>query len=346
MRIAGVATALPSRKVDNSDVLELVREHSAAGFQGDLGAALRQVEFWLAYSGSRSRRWTAAGERPIELLAEAADSALRSAELRRDQIDVLVYTGVCRGFLEPGSAHHAAAAIGLPRAQCFDVLEACMSWTRATQLVQALFTTGACRTAMIVNAEFNAREGGPVNPGAFALPHTDALTWTFPALTIGEAATATVLTADDGEPWRFAFRSRPDLAELCNIPLPWYADLCLPSDRVAPNGPLRFASYGFEMHEHARAETLRVLEQLGPPADPAALFTHTSSSRWWGDLADEVGLGEQLRGVFGETGNVVSASIPAALSSTLDQGRLARGDRAVGWVGSAGMSFCAFTFTY
>lgn len=347
MRIAAISAALPSRRVTNDDVLGMIREHSTGVIDGDLDDALRQVGFWLAYSGSDCRRWSTEDERPIDLVVGAAEKALAEADLERESVDVIIYTGVGRGFLEPGGAYHVAAALGLGRAQCFDVLDACMSWTRALQLVQGLFSSGACRTALIVNAEFNMRSTGPVYPEVFALPSVEAISWSFPAFTIGEAATATVLTAEEHEPWVFEFSSRPDLADLCNVPLPGYADFCTPTGKIAKNGVQRFTSYGSELHENARDEARKVFERLdGAQDDAVAVFTHASSKRWWQEMADGVGLGDRIFHVFQDTGNVVSASVPTAIATAVGEGRLRRGDRALGWVGSAGMSFGTFSFVY
>ncbi|MYT34468.1 3-oxoacyl-ACP reductase, partial [Streptomyces sp. SID8354] len=56
------------------------------------------------------------------------------------------------------------------------------------------------------------------------------------------------------------------------------------------------------------------------------------------------GLGQVIHHVYDRIGNVVSASVPAAIESAISAGHLRPGQRAVGWVGSAGMSFGAFTF--
>ncbi|QIS11297.1 3-oxoacyl-[acyl-carrier-protein] synthase III C-terminal domain-containing protein [Nocardia arthritidis] len=345
MRLRSVAAGLPSRVVGNTDITELIAAHSTGCFDGDLDAALRTVDYYLRYAGSERRRWLDAGERPIDLLRKAANSALAQADLSVDQIDLLIYTGIGRGFIEPGGAYHSAAAIGLRNAHCFDVLDACMSWTRAVQITESLFRTGQFRHAMIVNAEFNLRAGGVVFPHLFRIERLAALESTFPAYTLGEAATATVLSAEDNEPWEFRFISRPDLAPLCNVTLDGYDGYCDPSDKLARNGVGIFTSFGFEMHEAGAGEALAVFEQLAPPTDEvAALFTHASSKRYWQTMADKVGLGSVIQHIYHETGNVVSASVPAAIASALAAGRLQTGRRAVGWVGSAGMSFGAFSF--
>ncbi|WP_028478668.1 3-oxoacyl-[acyl-carrier-protein] synthase III C-terminal domain-containing protein [Nocardia sp. CNY236] len=347
MRIRSAAATLPSRTVTNTDITDLIAKHSAETFTGDLDDTLRKVEYYLRYSGSDSRQWLDEGERPIELLRSAAGVALTRAELRPRDIDLLIYTGIGRGFIEPGGAYHSAAAIGLENAHCFDILDACMSWTRAVQVTEALFRTGQFSNALIVNAECNLRSGGVVFPHLFRIPQLDALESIFPAYTLGEAASATVLSAEDNEPWEFRFASRPDLAPLCNVTLDGYEGYCDPSDKLAANGVGFFTSYGFEMHEAGTAEAHTVFEQLAVPTDEvAAVFTHASSKRYWQSMADTVGLGKVIHHVYDRTGNIVSASVPTAIASAYEHGALRRGDRAVGWVGSAGMSFGAFSFVF
>ena len=50
--------------------------------------------------------------------------------------------------------------------------------------------------------------------------------------------------------------------------------------------------------------------------------------------------------VFPRYGNIVSASIPTAISMAHQQGLLNRGDRAILIPASAGMSFAVVQFTY
>lgn len=345
MKLRSIAAGLPSRTVSNADIIGMIDEHSRDGFEGDLPAALHTIDNYLRYSGSQQRCWLAEGERPIELLRGAAVSALAQAEMEPGEIDLLIYTGVGRGFIEPAGAYHAAAALGLANAHCFDILDACMSWTRAVQLAEALLGAKGYRAAMIVNAEFSLRSGGVVFPHLFRLPRLAALESMFPAYTLGEAATATILTAEEHEPWEFRFASRPDLAPLCNVPLGGYDGFCEPSARLAANGVGYFTSFGSDLLEYGSAEVLAVFERLEVDTDAVtALFTHASSKRDWQMMADKVGLGSKIHHVYHRTGNIVSASVPAAIASAIGAGALTRGDRAVGWVGSAGMSFAAFSF--
>ncbi len=50
--------------------------------------------------------------------------------------------------------------------------------------------------------------------------------------------------------------------------------------------------------------------------------------------------------IYQETGNLVSASIPAAIAMSCSDNSLKRGDNVIFWVGSAGMSFNVTNFNY
>jgi 3-oxoacyl-[acyl-carrier-protein] synthase III len=347
MKMASVKAALPSRKVSNDDIVALIEQHSRSTFSGNLGDALHKIRFYLGYAGSDVRHWLGETETPLQLLRRATDEALEEAGLRKDDVDLLIYTGIGRGFIEPGGAYHTAAALDIKRAHCFDVLDACMSWTRALHVVSSFFQAKTYKTALLVNAEFNMCDGGAVYPAVFKLPDLASIEWSFPAYTLGEAASAAVLTADSDDRWSFAFSSRPDLADLCNVPLPGYQGYCRPSDRVARNGVGRFTSFGFDLHLQGNPEAIDVFRRLDVPTrEIEAVFTHASSKREWDNMAESVGIRDRLWHTYPYSGNVVSASIPVGIASAVAAGRVKRGDRVAGWVGSAGMSFGAFSFVY
>lgn len=348
MRIEGISAVFPSRKLTNNDLVELIRVNSEGKFDGDLSSALLIIRRLLAYSGAEQRYWLGHDERPIDLILQAANGALAKASIEADEIELLIFVGVDRGFNEPGNSYFVANALKMVGVHCFDLLDACMSWSRALHIIDSLFRAGAYRSAMIVNGEFNqTHKGGPTYPKTFSLRDPKQIEWTWPGYTVGEAATATVLTNKPNEDWTFSFSSRNDLADLCSIPTEGYEDYCLMSDRIGRNGFGSFTSFGKKMHEAGTLEVRKVFEKLGAPiTEIRAIFPHASSKRSWDEAARPLGFEHLLYHIYPKYGNLVSASIPAALARAIEAGAFKRGDKGVGWLGSTGMSFAAYSFVY
>jgi acyl-CoA:acyl-CoA alkyltransferase len=341
MIIEAVAASFPTRRVTNDEVVELVRQYSS-GFEGDLEKMLRIVRTLLDRSGLVTRNWRAPGERPIDHLAAAVGDALAESGLQPDAIDLLVYVGIGGGFREPGNSYMVAKTLGMTRAQCFDIVDACMSWTRALSLVDSLFKTGKFRNAMVVNAEFNlshARAGFPQN--------LEQVNYLLPAYTIGEAATATLLLPDRPENFSIAFHSRPELADLCMIPTAGYQGFYEVDEVVAALGEGRFTARGTELHDWLAAEMPVLIRAAGAyPEQSDVVFTHSSSTPAWTGVGRQYGFAEKIFHIYPQTGNVVSASIPAAMALARKAGKLSRGDQVMCLMGSAGMCFALGKFVF
>lgn len=357
MRIEGIAAAFPSRVVTNDDILDMIAIESKDSFHGDLkqSKALQRVRQLLNYSGIKYRRWSYSDETPIQLLAEAISNAVAEGGCRLADIDLLVYTGVGGGFCEPGNSYMVAHALGMKYAQCFDIKDACNSWSRALQLIHHTFQVDrSVSRALVVNAEFNMYPGGPGVPGLFRLQHAGQIDSCFPAYTIGEAATATLLVKDPTSEWEFHFASRTDLADLCVIPESNYRGYCVlglegqhdnSGERIGRNGAYQFTSFGSELSAHGTAAAIDVFRRLTvAPSSIGKIFPHASSKRDWDNAADILGVRELLFHIYPDYGNVVSASVPAGIALAKRKGEIRPGDSLVAWVGSAGMSFSSCSF--
>jgi 3-oxoacyl-[acyl-carrier-protein] synthase III len=343
MIIESVAASLPERVVCNEEVVDLIRFNSKR-FDGDLRRATRIVHTLLDRSGLITRHWQSQGEKPFDHLAQAISSAMHGSSLRYADVDLLIYVGV-GSFRERVNSYMVAKVLGFLKAECFDLMDACMSWTRAIHLVDSLFKTRRYRNALIVNAEFNMTSGGPLFPANFSLESAAQLDHVLPSYTIGEAATATLLRPDLWDNFKIAFRSKPELADLCTIPDPGFEQFCRLTDATGKLGVGRFTALGAELHHHLDQEIPHLLSSAGVKVDEADIvFTHTSSSADWHRAGAKNGFAEKIYHMYPYTGNVVSASIPAALAEARKEGRLETGDRAMFLMGSAGMSFAACTF--
>lgn len=347
MRILSVKLASPSRQVSNQDLLTLLQEHSQDTYSGDLQIALDRVERLLNYSGAESRHWLDGNETPLDLIGRAVGEALHEAALQPNEVDLMIYAGVDRGFLEPANAYFVAQALNLDRVHCFDVLDACNGWSRALLLVHSLFKSGIYRTAMIINSEFNMFAGGTIYPKLFRLGQLEQLEYSFAGYTLGEAAAVTLLDCQQGHDWEFRFLSRPDLADLCSVPETGYQRYSRPSERTGRNGERTFYSFGRELFGEGAQELIQLVSELNTDLEEIKIiFPHAASKRAWLQGAEQLGLQHLLYHIYPQYGNLVSASIPAGMALAVEDGSLARGDRFLAVVGSAGMSFSAITGVY
>lgn len=347
MRIASVALQHPTRVVTNEQIVALLETCSNGVEPRTLRKYQRLVRGLLKRTGSVTRyvRDEQRGERASDFVKQAMLEALQRAEMGPADIDLLIYCGVGKGFLEPANAYFYAQAAGLT-CSCFDVSDACMSWMRALEICYRFLRARTHRTAMVVNGEFNYKEHG--YPANFAVKSIEQLEYTFPTYTIGEAATATIVTASDAE-WRFDYHTVPELCGLCNIPLEGYQDFVEPSERIALNGVNNFVAYGHDLFARAEQYLMPLIRRtVGDLNGPDIYFPHAASSVAYLRAGRAAGVknGKVYSAVFPRLGNLVSASMPAAMVLAEAEGRLKRGDRVALVPASAGMVFGVGQFTY
>lgn len=326
MKISSVAYSVPSWKVDNSELLAFIDKENPQVSAFKKKPYLKIVEKLLAQTGAVTRHWrdSRLDEKASDLILDAIEKSLSQANLVAADIDLLIYCGVGRGFLEPASAYFYANAAGMRTANCFDIIDACMSWIRSTQVAQLMMNSGDFKRVMVINGEFHL--GFHDN---WAIRGIRALSYSFPMYTIGEAATATILEPG-GEDWTFAYSSKPEFSDLCTIPLPSHENFVEPSDKIGHNGIHRFVSYGKEMFQEGVTCLGELIQETIPDAEQNVLyFPHAPSKKVYEEEMPKYGIPAEKMylDVYPEFGNLVSASIPVGLSKASADGQIKRGDR-------------------
>lgn len=347
MKIEQQSIALPSRVVGNDDVVALIGEQTrrAGKFEGDLPQTLDMIAAILKRSGAEKRHWLAPDESPLDLIEAACLKAMKG--LRPKDIELLIYASVCGELFEPATANLVAHRIGLGRVECFDLKEACDGWMKAVKIASSFIEAGIYRRVMVVNGECTMVPGCAVFPELFALRSADQLEWRFPGFTVGEAATATILGPDPANRWSFTNETRNDLFDLCTITFPWHRRDPSVSTKIARDGNGLFTSYGAELRRHGLPAMVELFERSG--IDRSAvdiLFTHASSKSDWAEAARRMGLGHKIYDIYASTGNLVSASVPAAMALAEEDDSLKHGMQVAVCVASAGMSFSTASFRF
>jgi 3-oxoacyl-[acyl-carrier-protein] synthase III len=220
-----------------------------------------------------------------------------------------------------------------------------MSWIRALEISYEFFKSGRYHHILVVNGEFNSHHGFPDN---FNIKNLRQLEYTFPTYTIGEAASATILSSSN-QKWEFAFKSLPELSDLCTIPLAQYDNFVEPTHRMGHNGLHNFVAYGREMFDAARRYLAPLVKDLvGDLNKPDIYFPHAASDAAYLAASKNISLPlhKMFANVFPAYGNIVSASIPMGMHMAIKEGRLQRGHKVVFCPASAGMVYSVVQFEF
>jgi 3-oxoacyl-[acyl-carrier-protein] synthase III len=338
LQIQGIALSAPSLSMSNGDLLDEIRRRNSERKPEEVERYCARVGRFLVQTGAATRfvRDRKSGETALSLMLRAAREALDQAGLKPVDIDLVIFCGIGRGFIEPANAAFFCRALGVA-CDNFDVSEACMSWVRSLHIAYNYLGAGAYRRIMIVNGEFNVSEER--FNAAFNGIDAQSLRYSFPAFTIGEAASAAVLTAS-AEPWSFMFRYAPDSAPLCSIPLAEFAEFSEADPRIGLNGIDRLTSFGGELMANGVAALIEVAEEEDLAAEGYDLWIpHAASGSLCEVAAKRLNLGSRLYGkVFPRYGNLASASVPAGIVMAREEGAIGRGDRLLLCPASAGTS--------
>jgi 3-oxoacyl-[acyl-carrier-protein] synthase III len=345
MRIAVVERALPSRRVTNAWILEELRRRNHGRLAPEVVEQLvTRVERGLSTAGTDVRYHLDDGESAFDLVAKATRGALARAGLAPTDVDLLIYTGVGRGWIEPAMMNPVQRELGLVNATGFDLMDACASWLRAVHVAHTFLRAGVYRRAVVVNCEtgiFRQHANWEFDTVA-DLEHR------FAAFTIGEAATATVLTDDTpDDDFYFTFKTFGEHFARCIIPLAGARDYLptRPDPRLVGGRFFALSTELFIAVTDLIVTTWRADPRLtGGRYDVA--FGHEASEKLSADITKQCGVHDVYFPTHARFGNTVSASIPLAMSVAEEEGRLRRGDRVVILVGSAGISVGFATFRY
>jgi 3-oxoacyl-[acyl-carrier-protein] synthase-3 len=109
-------------------------------------------------TGISERRWWEPGYPLSQGAAAAAKKALAAADITADEIDVLIYAGVCRENFEPATACAVAHELKVnPDAAVFDLSNACLGVLNGVVDIANRIELGHARAGLVVSAE-TARE--------------------------------------------------------------------------------------------------------------------------------------------------------------------------------------------
>jgi len=346
-RIAGVGVYIPERKVTNDDVLKLLEAHSVAYLsERDFEKLMNKARQQLEKSGNQVRYWCAPEQYCTDIARTAAERALADAGMAAADLDLILFTGMSKAFVEPATAHVLRHEIGALDANVLDTQDACTSFMKSLELADSLIQCGRYENVLVVAGERT------FDWADFTCKTVYELDWKFGSMTIGDAAGAVVLRATrepayarNPKHMRFFYRIEDGTYATCHIGLNHRIGeryrLHSHSSRLIRTGLRAIMSLVLEL---LREEEFRGLvydnlfiHDIGKMIDELVLPTLRKS---------DVCIPDTYRSYFPEYGNVASVSLPLGLWLARKDGRLRQGNACVYICPAAGVQAGVMLFVF
>lgn len=139
-RISGCGHFLPDNIVTNNDLIELMETSDA----------------WIQErTGINERRWIdpASGETTSTMGAKAARNAIKSAGLRVDDIDFIIFATLSPDMYFPGGGVRIQDILGMTTIGALDVRNQCSGFVYALSVADQFIKTGMYKNILVIGSE-------------------------------------------------------------------------------------------------------------------------------------------------------------------------------------------------
>jgi len=304
IHIIGTGSYLPEKRLSNQDLEKLVETSD---------------EWITTRTGIKSRHIAADGEACSDLAVHAARKALESADIRADQLDMILVATCTPDMPFPSTACFVQDKIGASSAFCMDLAAACSGFLYAVEVARNFLLSGRCQNALVIGSEKMSN----------LVDWSDRTT----CILFGDGAGAVVLTASErpGGLGPCILGSDGTLHGLLHVPgggsrLP-------PTPEVVGQRLNTIKMHGGEVFKHAvnnmTQTAFHLLEEAGwAPGDLDIVIPHQANRRILEAIRTRVGVdpGKVFVNVD-RCGNTSAASIGIALDEAVRGGVLQEGDK-------------------
>lgn len=315
-RIMGIGTFLPDHVVTSRELLEQIDSKNRFNIPPD----------WLERTTGIGTRYVAPiGMPPSQMATRAAIEALDRAHVLATEIDVIVYAGVNRDYIEPATAHIVQHDIGARNAVVFDVTNACHGFMNGLHLVDALIATGQARRGLVVTGEQGSRAMRRAVELLSKTTDREKFVALAGGLTVGDAGAAIIVgpkQSPESGFMGFMLASRGEHSQLCVCHFEGEADTEVALRTDMPN----IVKEHVRMHAEMFGSFMR---KLGWEAAQIQRFVHHQVGlRVFKLHAAYSGIPtHRMTNTVTTHGNLISASIPLNLRKLQDKQDVNPGDR-------------------
>jgi 3-oxoacyl-[acyl-carrier-protein] synthase-3 len=286
----------------------------------DLEKMVDTTDQWIMdRTGIRERHVLAKGQGVSDICAEAAKKAMAARGVGPEAIEVIIIGTVTPDMMFPSTACLVQMKIGAPHAWGFDVSAGCSGFMFALQAGVKLVESGAQKMVLVCGADANTR----------MTDYTDRAT----CVLFGDGGGAVLIEpAAEGEIGMIDFINEIDGSGGVSLNLPAGGSLN-PSSHETIDKKMHFihqdgqAVYKFAVRKMAEA-TSRLLQRNGVTgADLGCFIPHQANKRIITATSDRLGMDpERVIINIEKYGNTSAGTIPLAMETAVEEGKLKKGD--------------------
>lgn len=302
-KITALGTYVPPRVLTNHDFEKMVETSD---------------EWILTRTGIRERHAVDKGVATSDMATEAAKCALAQRGLGPKDIDAIIVATVTPDMFFPSTACLVQHKLGADGVWGFDLSAACSAFVYALQAGAQFVMSGTHKRVLVIGSDTMSS----------ILDYTDRAT----CILFGDGAGAVILEAAEDGVGIIDFQHEIDGSGGCSLYMPGGGSLN-PSTHETVDKKMHFVHQdGQAVFKYAVKKMGEVCEKLlsrngVTAADIDCFIPHQANQRIIKATADRVGLApEKVIINIDRYGNTTAATIPLAMQTAREEGRLKKGD--------------------
>ncbi|HEY2497764.1 MAG TPA: beta-ketoacyl-ACP synthase III [Candidatus Angelobacter sp.] len=313
-KISALGTYVPPRLLTNADLEKMVETSN---------------DWIVERTGIRQRHIVDKGMATSDLAIEAAKNALQERGIPATEIEGIFVGTVTPDMLFPATACIVQDKIGAKGAWGYDISAACSGFVYALQTAVKFVESGAHKRVLAIGADVMTS----------IIDYKDRAT----CIIFGDGAGAVVVEPATDDNYMIDFTHEIDGAGACSLYMPAGGSRN-PASHETVDKKMHYvhqdgqAVFKYAVKKMAEASEV-VLKRNGFTGSDVALFVpHQANRRIIMSAADRLGLKEERIIInIDEYGNTTAGTIPLALHTAREQGRLKKGDLVL--IASVGAGF-------
>jgi 3-oxoacyl-[acyl-carrier-protein] synthase III len=304
VKISALGTYVPPRILDNYQLEKMVETSH---------------DWIMERTGIRERHIVDKGMATSDLAAEAAKKALAQRGIPATDLEAIIVATVTPDMMFPATACLVQNKLGSPKIWGFDLIAACSSFVYALQVGSQFIRTGAHKKVMVIGSDVMSS----------IIDYTDRAT----CVIFGDGAGAVILERSEEEGIDILdFEHEVDGTGACSLYMPGGGSLNPPTHETVDKKMHYVHQDGQAVFKFAVRKMAEVCETLlkrngvtGHDID--CFIPHQANRRIITATADRVGMDPKKVIInIDRYGNTTSGTIPLAMHTALEEGKLKKGD--------------------